>query len=118
MHRALPFALLLLVAACGGLHGDIQGTWKADVDAMEGEAKVFAAMIKKITITKDTITFEAGMGEMSGKKEYKYTVKSEDGNTIVLEVEDGGVKRESKIVVDGDRLKLSEDGQTLVLKPA
>lgn len=118
MQRFAPAFLLLLVAACGGLHSDIQGSWMPDTDAMDSaEAKMAAAMIKRIEITSDEITFEAEFMGQSKSSTMKYTVKSEEGDVITLEFEEEGVKREGKITVDGDRLKITDKGMTLVLKP-
>jgi hypothetical protein len=123
----------LLVVGCSKPADKIVGTWTIDVEAtLKADPKT--KDMKPDDLKKQVEMAKKFMGEMTfeftkdgkmvaafgkEKKEGTYTVKATEGNTVTLETktkEGDKVKEEElKVVVDGDKLSITDKNQTLVL---
>ena len=116
-----------LLAACGKSGADaLIGTWVLDPEglaefdenfrnlppAQKAQAKAMMEQMKfELTFTKDKVKMVMDMMGEKKTDEREYTVKSTDGNKIVLAAKtDGGKERTITVEVRGDRLYFS-DGQ-------
>jgi hypothetical protein len=115
----LFFILLIAVigfSSCSKKGTDkILGKWKA-IDFAD-------TMIKSMQVdvtyefTKVKIINEGSVhGQPMPRLEIPYIIKSEEGNTIVLEGThpQSNAKGDFKIVVDGDKMTLTDPGQTVI----
>lgn len=129
------FALLmgLAVAGCSKPEDKLVGVWTIDVEAtMKEDPKT--KDLKEEDLKKQVEMAKKFMGEMSfeftkdgkmiasfgkEKKEGSYTVKGTEGNTVTLETKtmkgDKEKVEELKVTIDGDKLKITDKKQTMVL---
>ena len=120
---ALALGCFLLLAGCGGdLHSKLLGEWQVDTEYLKTtdeykkmsdmEKGMMEGMLGAMTmkITEDTVTM---MGQT-----IKYSVKSQDGDKIVLESTDAKDKnKEVTISFDGDTMLFHGDkGETIPFK--
>jgi len=107
------FTAALILGSCGkGKDSKLLGKWKWDAPSAEyGEMT--------IEFTKDKVMMEMKMPNetKSEKDEKPYTVKSDDGKTIVVESPKKGTsgeKEDVKITVDGDKMTINgADGTSM-----
>ena len=126
----LAFAALTLTACSESAEEKIQGTWKLDVEEMrkldsyknaapaiqENMETAFKMMDIKMTFDDGKMSGSIG-GGLNAKKNGTYTVKSEDGDKIVLDtVEDNGTKSEITIWIDGDIMTVGEGDEQMKLR--
>jgi hypothetical protein len=118
----LIFAIIIILAlsftACSKKGADkIIGKWKADkIEEMEKAGIRFELTYE---FTKDKIILEQTInGQLQPKAEAVYTIKSDDGNNILLEAthQESQAKGEFKIKLEDNRMTLIDpDNMTLKL---
>jgi hypothetical protein len=129
----LGLVLALVLPGCSSASASSQllGTWSLDIEAMkqmdefknaaEAEQKMMEMMYGNMKMEFTFTETEVSMaGEMMGQKQSDtkpYTIKSEQGNTLVISVKnDEGVDEDVTAIVGGDTLSLNRGNESYELK--
>ena len=130
LRKLMVFALLVLVVAAFGCGSkdtgakQLQGKWafsmadtmdknpelKAMVEQTPQLKEMFDKFEKEFVIEITSDTLKMANPSATAALEYKYTVKSDDGKTVVLQMKANNSDRqdEATFTIDGDKMTMSD----------